>query len=212
MVPQTWVTVRSLRAKDAVDCVWWLSKTPEPQADNTRVVTEYTPAMKRLLETKRYNRGSRPSGHVMREGFTADRGGAIPPNLLAISNTGNDKEYMVGCQNAGLKPHPARFPEDLPRFFIEMLTSPGDLVLDPFAGSNTTGKVAEALGERWAAVNLEEGTSGAGLSASTISSVGAGSRRRARRPLERAPTFRRPSIAPVRRPGRSPAGTVSSDL
>ena len=36
----------------------------------------------------------RPSGHVVREGFTHNRGGAIPPNLLVISNTGNDSDYV----------------------------------------------------------------------------------------------------------------------
>ena len=40
----------------------------------------------------------------------------------------------------------------MPRFFIEFLTEPGNLVLDPFAGSNTTGAVAEQLGRKWIAI------------------------------------------------------------
>jgi DNA modification methylase len=48
-----------------------------------------------------------------------------------------------GSKAAGIKPHPARFPPPLPRFFVRFLTSPGDLVLDPFTGSNTTGGVCE---------------------------------------------------------------------
>jgi len=51
--------------------------------------------------------------------------------------------YLKACQAAGIKPHPARFPPALPRFFVQFLTSPGDLVLDPFAGSNTTGAICE---------------------------------------------------------------------
>ncbi|OYX02304.1 MAG: hypothetical protein B7Z12_12335, partial [Caulobacter vibrioides] len=35
--------------------------------------------------------------------------------------------------------HPARFPSDLPAFFIKMLTDEEDVVLDIFGGSNTTG-------------------------------------------------------------------------
>ena len=50
-----------------------------------------------------------------------------------------------------MKPHPARFPEKLPTFFIEFLTDPGDTVLDIFAGSNTTGSAAEKLDRRWLA-------------------------------------------------------------
>lgn len=49
----------------------------------------------------------------------------------------------------------ARFPPDLPRFFIKLLTDEGDLVLDFFSGSNTTGAVAEELGRRWLSIELD---------------------------------------------------------
>ncbi len=153
--PAPWVTVDRVRAKDAVNYVWWLSKTPRPKSDNTKVVRDYTAAMQKLIETGKYNRGRRPSGHVVREGFTKDSGGAIPPNMLAISNTGNDKRYLDACKIQGTKPHPARFPHKLPEFFIQMLTDAGDLVLDPFAGSNVTGEVAERLGRNWFAVDMD---------------------------------------------------------
>ena len=44
-------------------------------------------------------------------------------------------------------------PVEIPEFFIEFLTEPGDWVLDPFAGSNTTGAAAEASGRRWLSVD-----------------------------------------------------------
>lgn len=154
--PAQWVTVKRVRAKDTINYLWWLAKDPQPKADNRKVLREYTDRMKRLIETGTYNRGRRPSGHVVGEGFTRDRGGAIPPNLLQISNTGNDPDYIAACKEWGLPPHPARFPEEIPRFFIEMLTDPDDLVVDPFAGSNVTGKVAEQLGRRWTSVDVSE--------------------------------------------------------
>ncbi|MCP4113614.1 MAG: site-specific DNA-methyltransferase [Desulfobacteraceae bacterium] len=49
-------------------------------------------------------------------------------------------------RNTGLKPHPARYPSDLPEYFIRMLTDKGYLVADPFAGSCVTGEVCEKLG------------------------------------------------------------------
>jgi site-specific DNA-methyltransferase (cytosine-N4-specific) len=55
-----------------------------------------------------------------------------------------------------MKIHPARFPSAMPEFFIKMLTNEGDIVLDPFAGSNTTGAVAESLVRRWIAVDTVE--------------------------------------------------------
>lgn len=54
----------------------------------------------------------------------------------------------------GNKVYPARFPAELPRFFIEFLTKQGNLVLDPFAGSNTTGFVAEELNRRWIGLEI----------------------------------------------------------
>jgi DNA modification methylase len=153
--PASWVTVNRIRAKDAVNYVWWLSKSTNPKANNERVVTDYSPKMKQLLKNKRYNRGSRPSGHVVREGFTRDRGGAIPPNMLSISNTGSDMSYIQACKASGLKVHPARFPPDLPKFFIDFLTDPDDLVLDPFSGSNITGQMAQAAGRKWLAIDSD---------------------------------------------------------
>jgi site-specific DNA-methyltransferase (cytosine-N4-specific) len=44
----------------------------------------------------------------------------------------------------------------LPEFFIKLCTDAGDLVLDPFAGSNIPGEAAERLGRRWVAVELVE--------------------------------------------------------
>ena len=110
--PAHWVTVKRVRAKDAVNYLWWLSKSLEPKADNSKVVREYTAGMKRLLETKTYNRGARPSGHVVREGFVNDRGGSIPPNILAVSNTGIDSVYRDACLAADLPVHPARYPAE----------------------------------------------------------------------------------------------------
>jgi DNA modification methylase len=147
--PAEWVTVRRTRVKDAVSLVWWLSKTEHPQADNRRVLRPYSDSMKRLLDTG-YKGGRRPSEHVISvDAFSKDNGGAIPPNVLEISNTRSSEHYLTMCKTTGLTPHPARFPAELPAFFIKFLTQPLDLVVDPFAGSNVTGAAAEGLGRRW---------------------------------------------------------------
>jgi DNA modification methylase len=52
--------------------------------------------------------------------------------------------------------HPARFPVALPEFFINLLTQPGQLVFDPFAGTGTTAVAAEKLGRRWLATELDQ--------------------------------------------------------
>lgn len=146
--PAEWVTIRRLRCKDAVDPVWWLSKTPFPTADNKRVLVPYSNAMRKLLKNG-YNAGPRPSGYVISDVYGRDNGGAIPPNLLSISNTDSNSAYLRACRVNGIRPHPARYPIALARFFIDMVTVPGDLVLDPFSGSNSTGEAAERGGRCW---------------------------------------------------------------
>lgn len=151
--PAEWVTVRRQRIKDSVEYIWWLSKTPWPKANNRNVLGPYSPDMERLLK-KGYRAKVRPSGHNITGKFQADRGGSIPTNLIERGNNESNSDYIRACQAAGLKVHPARFPSALPEFFIKLCTEPGELVLDPFAGSNTTGYVAEALGRRWIASEL----------------------------------------------------------
>ncbi len=165
-MPAEWVTVRRIRVKDAVEYVWWLSKTPWPKADNRAVLKAYSKDMDRL-NRRGLRRATRPSGHNVKPSFSkVEAGGSIPPNVLEEdlvtdflkfgNNAANDL-YTERCKAAGIKIHPARFPAALPEFFIRLLTEEGDLVLDPFAGSNTTGAVAELLERRWIAIeNVEE--------------------------------------------------------
>jgi DNA modification methylase len=170
--PAQWVNVERIRLKDSFTHVWWMSKTERPKADNRKVLIAYSEDMKRLLRRQSYNSGKRPSGHVISEkGFLKNRGGAIAPSvlsaavsdsvtpesLLKFGGTAVETAYREYCDRKGLETHPARMQSNLAAFFIQFLTDENDLVLDPFAGSNTTGAVAEALGRRWIGVEANEG-------------------------------------------------------
>lgn len=153
--PAEWVTVRRLRVKDAINCVWWLSPTPWPKASNRRVLTPYSDSMKGLLENG-YTAKKRPSGHDISDKFSRNNGASIPPNLLPFPNTDSNSYYLRYCKENGLPQHPARYPAELPEYFIRMLTDPGDKVLDPFAGSCITGEVSERLKRQWVCCELVE--------------------------------------------------------
>jgi DNA modification methylase len=153
--PAEWVNVRRVRVKDAVNCVWWLSQKPFPKASNKRVLQPYSESMKDLLKNG-YKAKKRPSGHDISEKFKNDNKAAIPPNLLAIPNTESNSYYLRYCQEHNLKPHPARFPDELPEYFIRMLTDVNDLVIDPFAGRCITGEVCERLARKWICIDLVE--------------------------------------------------------
>lgn len=155
--PIEWVNKRKIRAKDSVNTVWWLSKTDNPKANVSNVLVPYSERMKKLQADpqKYYTPKERPSGHDISKNFATDNGGAIPSNLLEIANTESKSSYIQLCKSISIPPHPARFPQKLPMFFIKFLTDPGDIVLDIFAGSNTTGFAAEQLERSWMAFEQE---------------------------------------------------------
>jgi site-specific DNA-methyltransferase (cytosine-N4-specific) len=175
--PAQWVTVHRIRTTDSFTHIWWMAKTDYPKADNSKVLRPYSKSMQNLLERQRFNNGHRPSGHrISEDGFLIDHNGSIaqnvlelepiddtrevrlpfPVNAFTISNTTSTDFFQNTCRERGITPHPARMPSGLAAFFIQFLTDPGDLVLDPFAGSNTTGFVAERLDRRWVAIDIQE--------------------------------------------------------
>lgn len=156
--PIEWVNKRKIRAKDAVNTIWWFSKTEFPKADVRKVLNEYSDNMKKLISNseKYYKPKERPAGHDISNKFGKDNGGSIPSNLLQIPNTESNTKYFKYCKELKIKGHPARFPSSLPEFFIKFLTDEDDLVVDIFSGSNTTGEVCEKLNRRWYGFDLSK--------------------------------------------------------
>ena len=156
--PIEWVNKRKIRAKDSVNTVWWFSKSDHPKSDVRKVLTPYSDRMKKLIENpeKFYTPKKRPSGHDISSSFGNDNGGAIPSNLLQISNAESNGRYLALCKKFNIKAHPARFPHKLPEFFIKMLTDEGDLVVDIFGGSCTTGEVCDTLKRQWKCFELDK--------------------------------------------------------
>lgn len=155
--PAQWVNVERIRVKDSFTNIWWLSTTERPKANNKNVLIEYSNAMKKLLATGKYNSGQRPSEHHIGEkSFLKDNHGAIPSNVITEANNHSTSNYLEYCKDKNLPLHPARMPSNLAKFFIKLLTNKNDLVLDPFAGSNTTGAAAEELERKWVAIEVQE--------------------------------------------------------
>ncbi|MEY2480246.1 MAG: hypothetical protein QOI04_1173 [Verrucomicrobiota bacterium] len=165
--PAQWVNVERIRVKDSFTHLWWMSATTRPKADNRRILVKYSEAMRSLLKNQTYNSGKRPSQHLVgKKSFLKNNRGAIPSNVIehamppeedqceignviTVANTKSFSPYLDYCRKHRLTLHPARMPDAVAKFFIQFLTERGDLVLDPFGGSNTTGAAAEELGRRW---------------------------------------------------------------
>jgi site-specific DNA-methyltransferase (cytosine-N4-specific) len=173
--PAQWVTINRIRTIDSFTHVWWMSNSDYPKADNSKVLRPYSKSMLRLLEKGSYNAGKRPSEHTISErSFLTNHNGSImhnvleleqmnekrevrlPVNALSAANTKSNDYFSVACKKNGITPHPARMASELVSFFIEFLTDEGDTVLDPFAGSNTTGWCAERLKRRWISIETEK--------------------------------------------------------
>jgi site-specific DNA-methyltransferase (cytosine-N4-specific) len=173
--PAQWVTIKRIRVVDSYTHVWWLAKTDDPKADNSKVLRPYGKAMKNLLSKRAFNSGSRPSGHhISSEAFLKNNGGSIahnifemdsldgsgeprlPYSVLRFSNTTSNDYFHRKCREKKIALHPARMHGGLVNFFVEFLTDEQDLVLDPFAGSNTTGYCAELLRRNWISVEINE--------------------------------------------------------
>jgi site-specific DNA-methyltransferase (cytosine-N4-specific) len=148
--PATWVNVKRERVTDSFTHIWWYSPSEHPDASNTRVLQPYKDGMVNLLKKKKYNSGTRASGHnISKTGFLNKNEGSIPSSAILMANTYVDPDYRDWCVKKGIDLHPARMPIGLADFFIKFLTNPGDLVFDPFGGSCTTGKSAEMLERKW---------------------------------------------------------------
>ncbi|MFH7016319.1 DNA-methyltransferase [Flavobacterium sp. FlaQc-47] len=173
--PAQWVTVNRWRTVDSYTHVWWLAKSDFPKADNLKVLRPYSKSMQKLLAKQKYNAGKRPSEHnISKTGFLKDNGGSIshnffemeqldpdrevrlPHSVLSFSNTTSNDYFLKTCRKEGINPHPARMSGGLVNFFIEFLTDQGDLILDPFGGSNTTGYCAEILKRNWLSFEIKE--------------------------------------------------------
>lgn len=170
--PASWVTIQRTRVTDSYTNIWWMAKSDNPKADNRKVLRPYSKGMRALLEKQAYNAGQRPSGHKISDAsFLNDNGGSIShnlfelepldlnrtvrlPNVFGIGNTASNDHYSRECRGQDVQPHPARMPVGLAAYFIQFLTDEHDLVLDPFAGSNTTGYAAEKLGRRWISMDI----------------------------------------------------------
>jgi DNA modification methylase len=150
-----WVSVRRRRLRQTMEPIyWWVNERGGVQdaADNRAVLVPYAESTRRryIGQDRAGEARIRPSGiDIGADAWSKDNGGSIPSTLIAMANAASNSPYRRACRAAGIKPHPATFPDSLPDMAILLTTKPGDLVLDPFLGSGTTAAAAERLGRRW---------------------------------------------------------------
>lgn len=93
-----------------------------------------------------------------RKRFKSELGDLVPTTVWLHEDVGNNREAkqevaaIFGRDEIFSTPKPERLLERV----VHIATNPGDLVLDSFAGSGTTGAVAHKMGRRWIMIELGE--------------------------------------------------------
>ena len=147
------------RTKKSHEYCFWFSKSDKWTFNMDPIRKPYSKSMMSIIEGKEVGRGernknTRPSRHSFDLSHPwDDKGGSDPGSVIVMSNTTSNGLLQRLCREMGIK-HPARFPEKLAEFFILSGTNPGDIVLDPFAGSGTTGVVAHKNGRDYICIDV----------------------------------------------------------
>jgi adenine-specific DNA-methyltransferase len=95
---------------------------------------------------------------VLRKIYLADQDGRVPESIWFATEAGTtrDASRHLEALTLNLSTFDTPKPEQLVQRVLQIATNPGDLVLDSFAGSGTTGAVAHKMGRRWIMVELGE--------------------------------------------------------
>ena len=144
-MPGAWPT----RLRDGWEYCFHLAKSTRPyfNADGVRqpIGNWVDSRLKKLGENdlNRHN-SSNASGFGRDVSKWVGKDTVRPSNVLSLAVVGKSKG------------HPAVYPLDLPSFFIKLLCPEGGLVIDPFAGSGTTGVAAMNAGRNCVLIDNNE--------------------------------------------------------
>lgn len=134
--------------KDAVEYCFQFAKTPEwqfyPEQCLTPARWDSKDRERRKKLAHNFVRANAPSGQG-RKRVQAGPDLVRPLTLLTL-----EPEFSPNPVR-----HPARFPLALPTFFVNLLSKPGQMVVDPFGGTGTTGLAAERLARRWLVTEVD---------------------------------------------------------
>ena len=153
----------ALSARNYYSLGEWSVTTPSgrviPGPPKGRYWTVSPTKFKELCADNRIWWGKNGDGVPRRKAFLCEvQDGIVPPTIWTHEDSGNTQEAKK--EMLSLLPTEEVFatpkPERLLQRVLAVATNPGDLVLDSFAGSGTTGAVAHKMGRRWIMVELGE--------------------------------------------------------
>jgi DNA modification methylase len=152
--PIQWASKQRMQLGVAYEQVLYFTNDPHLcKADNRRVLQPHSEAQRRLIERggeKRHAINADGAYRLKPGSYGNATAGSIQRNVLSIShNCPSQRALRARTDALGLPRHGAVMPLKLARLLVEFFCPPGELVVDPFAGSFTTARAAEDSGRRW---------------------------------------------------------------
>ncbi len=136
------------RFGDRVEYLFWFAKEKGFKFNIDEMRTEYSEKSIKRMQKPLKKRFARTEGDSELEykDWAPNPLGALPTTLVNISS-----ESKKIADN-----HVAVYPVELVKYFIKGSTESGDVVLDPFMGTGTTGVAASELGRNWIGFELQQ--------------------------------------------------------
>ena len=157
--PMQWASRTRQQLNVGWEPIYWFTNDPQHcTSNNQRVLEPHSEAHRAFVQKggdKRPRVNSDGAYYIKDGAYSLPTAGKIPKNVIQMPhNCADQRQYKQAARSFGLKAHGAAFPLSLAEKLIKFLTAEDELVVDPFAGSNTTGKAAENLGRRWIASEI----------------------------------------------------------
>jgi adenine-specific DNA-methyltransferase len=147
-------SAQGYRANQMYDIETPTGKVLQPPKGRCWGATE--PEYKRLLGEKRVYFPKGGDGRPRIKQYPGEEEGLTPMTWWTAADAGDNEEAKKEILTLfpDQEPFGTPKPERLLRQILEIATNPGDIVLDSFSGSGTTGAVAQKMGRRWIMVEL----------------------------------------------------------
>lgn len=155
--PIEWASKTRQQLNVGWEPIYWFAIDPKAcKADNRRVLEAHSEQHLKLVRGggEKRERSNGDGAYIVKAGsYSAETVGRIPKNVFQVSHSsGDNRKFNKTLEAAGLPKHGAMMPAELVLKLILFLTDVGDLVIDPFYGSGTTGLQAEQSNRRWLGV------------------------------------------------------------
>ncbi|WP_375657775.1 site-specific DNA-methyltransferase [Bartonella sp. CL436QHHD] len=150
------LSVKTMNLKDVYEIITPSGRSVMPPAGTSWRVSKQKFA--KLLEDNRVWFGPTGSNVPSMKRFLSEvKNGMVSMTIWLYTEVGHNQDAkrevkVFNSDNVFTTPKPERLMERI----IQLATNPGDLVLDSFAGSGTTGAVAHKMGRKWIMIELGE--------------------------------------------------------